>query len=402
MPMGRAFVALLLAAALSPAADTRPRLQTLQGTTITGYPVRITPREVVQRQGEKEVSTPADDVLALDFGNKTAALRNLEYTDVQLADGSLLHCSQVTLRGKQAEIDLVSGQKVKLPLDAVGYVLRGAQDAKAQQDWKELLAKKHTSDVLTALKEGELVALDGTLGEADAEGKEIQFDLNSQGQPRGVKLEKVHGMIFFRQPNPKAPPVLCRVHDTYGDVIAASGVTVTAGGYTVTTPAGAQIECAAPLLVRLDFSKGKLVYLSDLQPASAGPQDKTRFVTEYRDRNPDGQPGLRLGKVTYTKGLTLFAPAKLEYELDGDFREFSAWLGVDEKRDDGLPSPSKVVIAGDGRQLFAATVGATDEPKRVVCNVKGVRRLRIEVSPPDGENIPNNRYVDLADAKVSK
>jgi hypothetical protein len=162
------------------------------------------------------------------------------------------------------------------------------------------------------------------------------------------------------------------------------------------------VEFAAPQLVRLDYSRGKLVYLSDLQPAAAGPQDKSRFVTEYRDRNPDGQPGLRLGKVTYTKGLTLFAPAKLEYALGGDYREFSAWLGVDEKRDDGLPAPSRVVIEGDGKQLFAATVGATDEPKHVVCPIKGVRRLRIEVTPPEGENIPNNRYVDLADAKVSK
>jgi hypothetical protein len=402
MPMGRALVALLLAAALSPAADTPPQLRTLQGTTITGYPSRITPREIVQRQGEKEVSTPVDEVLAIDFGNKADSLRTHKYTDVALADGSLLHCNQVTLRGKEAELELIAGQKLKAPLDAVAYILNDAQDAKAQQDWKELLAKKHTSDVLTALKEGELVALNGTLGEADAEGKEIQFDLNSQGSPRAVKLEKVHGLIFYRQPDPKAPPVVCKVYDTFGDVIAASAVTVTAGGYTVKTPAGVEIDCPSPQLVRLDYSRGKLVYLSDLQPVDAGPQDKSRFVTEYRDRNPDGQPGLRLGKVTYAKGLTLFAPAKLEYELDGDFREFSAWLGVDEKRDDGLPAPARVVIEGDGKQLYARTVGATDEPQRVTCPVKGVRRLRILVTPPEGENIPNNRYVDLADAKVSK
>jgi hypothetical protein len=326
---------------------------------------------------------------------------------VELADGSLLHCGQVALRGKQVEADLAGGQKLTFPLDAVGYILNDAHDPRGQRQWKELRAKKRSSDVLASVRDGDLVTLPGTFGDAADDGQTINFDLNSQGQPRAIPLGRIRGFLFLRQPDPKAPPVLCKLSDTSADLVMVSDVAVTADGLTVTTPAGVKIDYPRSLLLKLDFSRGKLTYLSDLEPAKvAYASTEDRPEPYRRDKNLDNGD-LKLANAdkakdcprTFAKGLALHAYTSLEYDLGGDYREFRAWVGVDQ--DVGSAGgATKVEIQGDGKELFSDTVSPADPPVRVTCNVKDVRRLRIIVSSPDLLDL--GRHVDLADAQVSK
>jgi NPCBM/NEW2 domain len=408
MPTGRTLAALLLFAAVglcpAPAADLRP----LQGDTVKGEVVSVSAREIVMKADGKEVTTPVDQVLQLDFAPPGKPPKE-KYVDVELTDGSLLHCGQVALRGKQVEADLRTGQKLRFPLDAVSYVLNDAQDAKVQRQWKDLVARKRNSDVLASVRDGELVTLNGTFGEADADGQTIAFDLNSAGRPRAIKLEKVHGMLFFRQPDPKAPPVLCKLHDTQTNLVMVSDVAAAPDGFTVTTPAGVKIDYPRALLVRLDFSKGKLTYLSDLEPAKVVYSSTEDRPEPYRrDKNLDNGD-LKLANADkaqgpcprgpVAKGLAVHAYTSLDYDLGGDYREFTTWLGVDQ--DVGSAGGStKVEVQGDGKELFSGTVGPGDAPVHVTCNIKDVRRLRIIVSSPDLLDL--GRHVDLADAKVSK
>jgi hypothetical protein len=409
MPTGRTLAALLVFAAAglppAPAAELRP----LQGDAVKGNVVSLNTREVVIHTADgKDVTTPVEQVLQLDFGpaGKPPATK---YVDVELTDGSLLHCGQVTLRGKQVEADLAGGQKLQFPLDAVGYILNDAQDARWQRQWKDVVGKKHNSDVVASVRDGEPVTLDGTFGDASADGLSIDFDLHSQGQPRPIPLQKIRGLLFFRQPDPKAPPVLCKLYDTEANLVLVSDVSVTPESFRVTTPAGVKIDYPRKLVVRLDFSKGKLTYLSDLEPAKVVYSSTEDRPEPYRrDKNLDNTD-LKLANAekaqdpcprgTIAKGLAVHAYTSLEYDLGGDYREFSTWLGVDQ--DVGSAGgATKVEVQGDGKELFSDTVAPGDAPVHVTCNVKDVRRLRIIVSSPDLLDL--GRHVDLADAKVSK
>jgi hypothetical protein len=407
MPLGRPLLALVLFAGAATAAEPQPVLRTLDGSATPCELVALRASEIVVKEEGKEKSVPVDQVLQLDFPRP--AKLGEKYIDVELADGSLLHCGSVALRGKQVEADLVTGQKVKFPLDAISYILNNAQDAKLRQQWKDVLAKKRNSDVLASLRDGELVTLNGTFGDADAEGRTIQFDLNSAGEPRPLKLEKVHALSFFRQPDPKAPPVLCKLSDTMTNLVLVSAVAPIEGGYTFTTPAGVKIDYPAALLVRLDYSKGKLTYLSDLDPVKVVYSSTEDTPQPYRrDKNLDNQP-MRLanatqvelpwGKGPCSKGLAVHAYTSLEYDLGGDYREFSVWLGIDENVG-GSDGGTKVVVQGDGKELDSRTVAPDDKPIHLTCNVKEVRRLRIVVSSADLLDL--GRHVDLGDAKVSK
>jgi hypothetical protein len=397
MPVGRSLFALLFFVSVGLGAD----LHTLEGKTLTGEVVKISDKEVVMRVEGKEVATPIEKILQIDLGQagKPSAAK---YADVELVDGTLLHCAHVGFKGKEAELDTLAGPRVKMAMEAVSYWFADAQDAKLRQAWKEVIAKKRSSDIIGALKDGELATLPGTFGDADKDGKQIDFDVSSQGQPRPISFEKIHGMVFLRQPNAQAPPVACKLFDTTGDVVMASGVAVTDAGFTITTPAGAKIDYPKTLVARFDYTNEKLVYLSDMEPAKvvySSTEDKPEPFR--RDKNLDDTPGLRLGKTTFPKGLAIHSYTALEYDLGGEYREFRAWIGVDESVG-GTDGPTKVKIEGDGKELFSVTVSRKDPPPKepTVLNIKDVRRLRIVVS--SGDLLDLGRHVDLADAKVSK
>src|SRR5262245_48337360 len=138
MPIGRTLLALFLVGSVSFGAET---LRTLDGREVVGDVISINAKEIVIRSQGKEQTVPTPLVLQLDVG-PAGKLAGAKYIDVELTDGSLLHCAQFSLRGKEAQMTLLSGQVVKVPLEVVAPFLNDAQDEKLQKQWKEQLAKK--------------------------------------------------------------------------------------------------------------------------------------------------------------------------------------------------------------------------------------------------------------------
>src|SRR4029077_10649462 len=99
-----------------------------------------------------------------------------------------------------------------------------------------------------------------------------------------------------------------------------------------TTPSGAKITIALPQVVKLDYSKGKLTYLSDFGP------DKMKVVQTStidliepvrRDQNLNQKP-ITLGRKAYSKGLAIHARTEITFDLDGEYREFKSIFGIDD------------------------------------------------------------------------
>jgi hypothetical protein len=401
MSARRALLALLLAAPTAPAAE----LRTLQGEKVTGELVGVSGQEVVLLRDGQRVATPLAQVLQVDC-NPAGKPATDSFTDVELTDGSLLHCASFAVKGKEVVLKLLAGPEVRVSLDAVSNVLTEAQDEKHRKEWTERLADRRAKlkrrDVLAVRKGGVLNALEGTLGEGnDADGT-IEFSIGSKA--RAVPLAGVAGLVFERGVNPAAPPVICKVSDTAHDLIESSAVSATATGVTVTTPAGAKIELTPDRLVRLDFSGGKLTWLSDLEPTRVSESFLDNNPFHYkRDHNLEDGP-IRLDNVTYPRGLSLHATTELEYDLKGDYREFKAVAGIDDLIG-GLPGPVVLRIEGDGKPLAELTF---DRRERVRCrevalNIKDVQKLRLRVAPGgSGIRLDLGLHLDLADAKVSK
>lgn len=392
-----AIAMLFLAASLSLAAEAgNAKLRTLSGKMVEGELLKITDKDVVVRAKEGEVSTPLLEILDIDLHPGALPPAGTKYVDVELTDGSQFHCSQFTLKNKELELRLVSGQEVKLPLSAVAYILSDAHDAEVRAEWQKLVAKQGNRDILAIKKEGVVNGLEGTLGEGDDKGETIGFELGDK--KARVRLERIHGMSFYRRLEP-GPDPLCKVFDTSRNALVAAKLEQTATGFAITTKSGVKVEYTNALLSRLDFSKGKLTYLSDLEPARKVEKSTLDGINHYRrDKNIDGQP-LRLGGQTYSKGLAVQAYTELVYDIGGEYKELKVVLGIDDQI--GGDSHVKVLIEGDGRELFKGEINRKDKKTvPLAVDVKNVKLLRIVVSSANLLDLGD--HVDLADAKVSK
>jgi hypothetical protein len=254
---------------------------------------------------------------------------------------------------------------------------------------------------LVVRSEGKLDALEGTAGQGSAAGDAVEFSLSS-GEKVTTKLSRAQGFVFVRKPDAAAQPPLCRVRDTWGTDLSARSIRLDGPAVIIETVAGASVTYpAVKQLCRLDFSKGKLTYLSDLEPVEKDESSTEDLVFPFRrDRNLFGAM-LRLKGVTYARGLALHSRSVLTYDIGGDYREFRAMVGVDDavRTESGAPVRAQVIIEADGRELFKSEIRTGDEPKALALDVKGVRRLRLTVASP-GLDLGNQ--VDFCDARVSK
>ena len=125
-------------------------------------------------------------------------------------------------------------------------------------------------------------------------------------------------------------------------------------------------------------------------------------IDHYRcDKNLDDGP-IRLDNVSYAKGLAIHSWTELIFELDGEYREFKAIIGVDDLVN-GSEGPTLVQIedAATGKALHKTLeISRKTKPVDVTVNVQNVKSLRIRVTSP--ELLDLGHHVDLAEARVTK
>lgn len=406
-------VGLLAAFGISAAWAHGGEVRMLDGTTRQGDAVSLEKSELRFKGSDgKVLPIPMDTVLRLDLGAVPARPPLEKFADLELNDGTLLRCASLKAVDKAVEVTLHGGMIVKVPLEKVANWLTNGADEAGRKDWDSRLAKRKRRDMLAIARQGAINSLDGTLGTGDGEGKAIGFTPQGIDREARVPLTNIHGLAFERAPDPNLEPILARLFDTGGNRLAASGITLKDGAWQVRLSGGLEISYPAGGMgglspARLDLSRGKLAYLSDMDATLAvdpGKEDTTRFrVGPTRDKNLDLSP-LRLAGVSYAKGLGLLAPTVMEFELGGEFREFRCVAGFDDAVP-GASGPVLLLIEGDGKELARRelTRGPSRVAVPVACAVKDVQKLRVSVLPVGDElGLGYGKHLHLAEARVSK
>lgn len=399
MPFSRSVAVLMCAAALAPAQDV---LRTLAGKSVTGTLQQIDDDKIVLRTNEGIVATPIGEVMQLDLEPAVSA-GGVKFADVELLDGSVLHCKELALKGKDVELTMLPDMAMKLPLAKVRAILRvDAQDPKIKRDWDEFRTKlRGNRDHVVIMREGVLNGLEGTIGDADPKGETIDFESTS-GRQVNLSLSRVHGMIFYRKPDPQAPVALGTVTDVHRNTLVAASIKTHTERCVVTTVSGLTVTYSSPRqLHRVDFHR--LTYLSDLSPVQLN-TDPERAEGFIRDKNLDNGILRLLSKnrsqavKAYPKGLLVFPPSVLTYQLNGEFKDFKAVLGIDAQYSGKDEFTVNVRFEGDGRELLVAEVKNGSEPTPISFDLQQVKELKIVVRSDLGDR----GHVVLADAKMSK
>lgn len=377
-------------------------LRTLGGKSISGELAAVTDKEIVLAKDGKRTAVPFAEILQVELQKQNEAAASGPFIDVELSDGTLLHCKKVAFKGKLAQLSLVgSDTSFEIPLQAVSNILNGAQDAALRQEWQEkVLDKRGNQDQVVIRRENAFNALQGTLGEGTATGQiEFTLEVGGERRTRALDLDRVQGLVFQRPAIAGGLTPLCKVIDLKQNTLVAAKLELIQDKLKVFTVSGAAIELPRASIARLDFTNDKIVYLSDMKPAQQTYRSLTgRNDPPRLDANLDGKGPLQVKGETFSKGLALHAHTELTYNLDGKYKKFEAVLGMDDVvGGDGQP---RVRIEGDGRELFGGLVSRNEDRRNLDLDVQGVRQLRVIVS--SAKPFGFGAHVDLANAKLSK
>jgi len=407
--------------------------------------VSVDAKNVVYKVGNKQFTKAVTDVRKIDFRDVDRIPSDKAFSRVDLTDGTALLVSEWTVKGRDLEMTLLSGPKVKIALSVVNGILNKAKEDKDRTDWgnrvintrgkEALVLKVPVTRINPKTKKEEIVKdendrplmqvmnLPAKIGDGDEKGETIELgvDTGDGFVKQKRKQTDLHGLIFAHNLDTKAPAAVCKLVDTFGNAIIVSKIRGAKNGLTVETPSGAKLEFTLAQIAQLDFTKGRLDYLSALDPTattitlnSFDAQDKVEknykwFV--YKDSNLHLSP-IKLGGTAYRHGLTLLPDVELEYNLNGNYREFAAVVGVDDETK--AVGEVTLEIYADNKKIETVTITLRPEKgkngeivpaakavKKLQLNVKNVTKLQVILKAKD-ELSGLSIGVSLGDARVTR
>lgn len=395
----------LLSAVLA-AGATEFEVQTIDGRSAVGRVTQLNAQELVLDTADGPAKFGLGTLAGLARKPPAAIDERKASVRVELLEGSILAATDYTVRGGTAHLVLTAGAKLEVPTRVIRSVRFGPaadRDPKLTKQWSQITESKADGDLLVVRKNGALDYLEGVLGDMDADTCSFELDKETFS----FKRPKVEGVVYFHPQGVDLPEATGYLVATDGSRWALRTAELAEDSFKVTTPSGISLEVSLEQVARFDFSSGKIVYLSDVEPESATyvpflglaeePQSFREYYQYRRDIGFEQNP-LRLDGKTYRKGLSLASRTMLVYKLPGKFRLFRTVIGIDDSvRETG---DVRVEIKGDGKILWQGEVRGSDPARELELEIGGVKR--VEILADYGAGLDIGDRLDLCDARVTK
>ena len=408
-------LALLLLLATTAGAGDDVVATTLEGRTVSGRLQAWTDQEVSLETATGVESFAASNLLDVRWSREATA--NASPITLELIDGARLHCTTFTLAKREAAADgLCTGQPLAVSRDLLRQVNLAPATPALAAALEEAGRKDAAGDTLVVFnRDGKSVDyLSGVVGDVASEQVEFQWD----GQRVQVKRSKIAAIVFYQARRPQLTEAACELSLADGSRIVARSASAKDGRLRVTTPAGVELDVPLEAVLRADFSAGKVVYLSDLDPsevrwtprvaAPASASTIAAFGMPRRDVSFSGSPltltwkdataGARPEVRTYAKGLALRSRTELVYRLPENLRQFTAIAGIDPAA--AGQGNVYLEIRGDDAVIWEGEIDGKQPPVEIAVPIKSARRLQLRVDY--GDNLDYGDRLHLVDARVTK
>jgi len=322
---------------------------------------------------------------------------------VELVDGSSLVGSAYTATEARARLTLPDGEPLDIPTQDVKWVRFQSPAEAVSSQWSRIVGSELKSDVLVVKTAETIDYHKGVLRDVTAEV--VRFELDGEVLP--IKRAKVYGLAYYHPAGRQLPQALGMLSEVSGATWSVQTIALAGEKLQWTTPTGLKLARGLAVVKRIDFSRGKVVYLSDLEPESVNwtPYislgkdfpSRAESAAPRRDRSHDGGL-LHLDGKSFRKGMGLTSRTLVVYRLPERYSRFVATAGIDDRvRPRGHV---RLVVRGDERVLLDQAVAGTEPAKPVSLDLTGVRRLSILVD--FGEDLDLADYLDLAEARLVK
>lgn len=406
--------ALLLLAVALLAEPKKVQVTTLDGQTAAGALVELSDKQVAVQSQDSTKSFKASDVRFIGPAEETGGPHSASNVSsdpakrptvwLETIDGSRIPGSGYSVTKGTAELKLAGGETLSLPTKSIRLVEFPSAADTAPAAWVGELKSDLTADLIVVRKRDGIDYVEGAAG--DVNDETFNFSVDSENVP--VKRAKVAGIVYFHGPDsPNLPEASCVYEDAAGWRIKAKSVAFADGEFKIVTTFGAAFARPLDSLKLVDFSSGRMNYLSDLAPLSSewtplvdfGKQADSlaKFYRPRQDRGLDDS-SLRVGGKQYRKGLAIPSRTSLTYKITGKGKRLKAVAGID----DGVRQAGGVhlVISGDGKTLYDGKIVGRQDPVDLDLDVSAVKRLNILVDFGEGLDVGN--YLDLCDARIVK
>lgn len=405
---GLSLIVWLTMAQLTTGQPSAVQVVTLPGEQYEGTLDAFTPESVTVKSDVKSQTIPIEEVLQIRTAATLPAAAADAAIEIRLVDDSRLRAKSMTTAGSTATITHSQLGEIKIPTAAISSVRLAPSDPKIDAEWTKLVERTIKKDVVAVRKGDVLDHLDGVVGALEETTMQFQMD----GDDIPIKREKVFGLIYSKRES-TAKKAIAQLDLSTGDRLALRTVAWSGNLWKVRLVSGAEFEVGSDLFRGLDYSLGKVTYLSDLEPRAMKYTPEFGFPGAYpvyefrRDKNFEGGP-ITLGNKPYAKGLAIHSQTMLKYRLGGDYRRFQAVMGIgDEIRYGDVD----VTLKGDGKTLFKSAVKAStlgdkgtvqrSVPQILDVDVAGVVELEVFVDyGSDGHDNGDRLY--LGNARVVK
>lgn len=400
----------------------------LDGTSQKGLVKRLTSQELVLNVDGQEVTIPRSQLMKIELRETESRsdVKNPSRTEtpdanaedreltqeVTLTDGSRIQCRNVQRNAKALTAEGFDGTKFTIPVQWLRSVRLMSGDERFTESWSAFLKRETTKDLLIVPKDdGDgLDFLSGVVSSITPD--EIVFLMDNESIP--VPAARTYGVIFpdVRESETAAREIV--VVTRGGDEIGAAGVEIAEGSFRIQAAWGESVSIAAESLSRLDFSAGRIRYLSDLEPLKeifsgidpenslfAGLVDDKSLQLMYgprRNSTLDVRVPIRLRGRQYSKGLCIHSRTEISYALDRRYQSLEAVIGIDDEVAGNQDSAVLVTITGDGLSLYSQQIRTSDDPQPLKLAVDQIATLTILVDFGDGDSSCD--WLDLADARL--
>lgn len=372
----------------------------------------------------KTVELPVEQLLSIqpvEAPNKEAPKQEEELPIyVELSDGSRLPMREFSVSQHKATIDTpFSEEPLSVSTERIKLVQFSPLAQSNTKFWSELAEGQLSGDALVVRQrdQEQVEFLTGVLGDVSAEIVMFTWD----GETIPVKRAKVVALAYYHSKPTELPPASCWLTTDTGARLPAAKLQWNAASESleVATTGGVKLEVPWLNLLQADYSRGKLMYLSDLEPLHAEWTPRidlpasAELIRGYGlPRNNQSYSGSSLSllwpanegnagpriKRDYAKGLAIRSRTVLEYRIPAGMNRLVALAGIDPAT--AGQGNVTLEISADNSVLWQGEIDGGDPPVEINVPLPQARRLRLVVDY--GGNLDYGDRLHLVEARLTK
>jgi hypothetical protein len=345
-------------------------------------------------RGGKTALVPLDKVYRVQWRSEPPLRPDAATVEVRTVDGTRAYGS---LRRPKAALSLHSpATHVTLNLP-VGRLLavrfdHGDDVHMGDERFAETLAEKdRASDLLFVAGPRGIVGFPVAVTKVGP--KKVHFSWKDQ--ERSVETNKVAAIVFANEPDADVPTATVQLSDA---TVLRGELASLANGRILLDVDGVRVAIPLSSVHTLDVANSRIVFLSDLQPTAVREIPFFNHIWKHRaDLSVTGSP-LMLDGQRYERGIGCHTRTVLTYDLGGQFRKFSAVIGID---DAARPRGSVTfIVRGDGKVLHQSTLTGRDKATPIALDIAGAKKLTLITDFASDAHVGD--HANWADARVMK